>query len=233
VVYIVISIAQKKNSSSRVTFPQLLHIAISLARLKDPKEKRIILSMVPSTKRIAFGRSNIMSTSSTARKKGSLPSSRYLQAHGAFSVIVAIVALYGGAGMMLGGRTLALPLFDALGFGPNTRGLDPDAIRYCIFAFGVLGCVLVGWMVLIWSVVRNLAVHPDAAVRAHARQAILWSTGVWFVFDTGFSLATGEYSHAAFNVPFVSGFAVPMYIMETSDACDDDDDDDDATDKNK
>jgi hypothetical protein len=167
-----------------------------------------------------YGEGN-MSNTSTARKKGASPSSRYLRAHGVFSVIVAIVALYGGVGMVLGGRTLGLPLFDVLGFGPNTRGLDRDAVQYCIFAFGVLGSVIVGWMVLMWFVVRNLAVHPDATVRAHARHAIMWSTAVWFVFDTGFSLATGELAHAAFNIPFVCGLAGPMYLMETSDATSD------------
>jgi hypothetical protein len=161
-----------------------------------------------------------MSTTSVARNNGSSPSSRYLQAHGVFSAIVAIVSLYGGVGMVLGGRTLAFPLFEVLGFGPKGHGLHTEAIEYCIFAFGVLGSVLVGWMVLTLFVVRNLAVYPDATVRSQARQAILWSITVWFFLDTGFSLAVGEFAHAAFNIPFVTGLAGPMYIMATSDDTD-------------
>ncbi|CAB9510794.1 expressed unknown protein [Seminavis robusta] len=139
----------------------------------------------------------------------------YLEAHRALCVIVCLVTAYGSA-MTLAGRSAALPLFDGLGFGPNSNGLNKDAVDYCIFMFGVLGAVIVGWMVLMWFVLRHLAVHPDVTVRITARRAVTYSAAAWFFLDTGFSIAMGELEHAAFNIPFLSGLAIPLYVMSTS-----------------
>ena len=119
--------------------------------------------------------------------------------------------------MVLAGRTFATTLFDALGFGPNTKGLNEEAIQYSLFAFAILGAVIMGWMTLMWFVLR-LAIHPDVTVRALARRALIASTIVWFTFDTGYSLAANEVNHAAFNLPFVTCLAAPLYIMTTADS---------------
>ena len=143
----------------------------------------------------------------------------YRKAHGYLQVIVSLVAIYGSA-MTVAGRAAALPLFNALHFGPDSKNLNDEAVSYSIFAFGVLGAVLVGWMVLMYFVLYYLAIHPDATVRALARKALALSTISWFLLDTGFSIAVGELEHAAFNIPFVSGLAIPLYVMNASDVAD-------------
>ena len=163
----------------------------------------------------------------TLRKKNMMaetkPSShlsiRYTRAHAFLRSVVALVAVY-GIGMVTAGRIFAANLFDLLGFGPNARGLDSDGVTYSIFAFSVIGAVIAGWMVLLLFVVGFVA-SPDRDTRAAARRAMALSVTIWFTLDTGFSLATGEVEHAAFNLPFMTLLAVPLYIMTKSDTVDD------------
>lgn len=144
------------------------------------------------------------------------PSNAYLRAHGNLKTIVVLVAIYGTCMVMLG-RSVAMPLFDGLGFGPNSKGLNSEAIDYCIFMFGVLGAVIVGWMTLMWNVLQHLAIHSDPSVRTLARKSLIFSTATWFVLDTGYSIAIHEYEHAAFNFPFVTSLAIPLYLMSNAD----------------
>jgi len=152
-------------------------------------------------------------------KPSSHLSVRYRRAHAFLRTVAALVALY-GIGMVMAGRVFAMTLFDLLGFGPNVRSLDPDGVSYSIFAFSVIGAVIAGWMVLLLFVV-GFAASPDRDTRAAARRAMALSVTIWFTLDTGFSLATGEVEHAAFNLPFMSLLAVPLYIMTNSDTVDD------------
>lgn len=147
-------------------------------------------------------------------KESSL-SKPYLIAHGFLRVVVALVIVYGLCLVVLG-RVFAITLFDLLFFGPNARGLDDDGVSYAIFAFGVLGAVICGWMVLMWFMVE-LAAGGNPTTRAVARRAIAVSTVVWFTLDTGFSLITGEVEHAVFNAPFAMLLAAPLYIMNKND----------------
>jgi hypothetical protein len=119
--------------------------------------------------------------------------------------------------MVLAGSTSTLRLFDTLQFGPNTRGLDAKGVDYAIF--GVLGAVLIGWMVLL-AAMADFAVHQDRSVRSQTRSSMARSVAFWFVWDTGFSLATGEWQHAAFNVPFVTLLMGPLYVMICNDTND-------------
>ena len=145
----------------------------------------------------------------------SLPNKKYVKAHGALQTVVALVWVY-GSGMVLAVETFATTLFDALGFGPNSKGLAEDGVQYSFFAFGVLGAVIMGWMTLMWFVLK-LAIHKDPEVRFAARTALVASTAVWFTFDTGYSIAIGEINHALFNVPFVSCLGIPLYFMIQAD----------------
>lgn len=158
-------------------------------------------------------------------------SGSYLRANTFLRSVLIIVTAY-ALGMVVAGRSFAVPLFDALGFGPTNSRLvvDQDASSdtacsavavedYAIFAFGVLGAVLIGWMTLFWFM-TDLAMHHDAAVRAIARRALATTVGVWFAMDTGFSVAIGEIEHAAFNLPFLSLLAGPIYVMMTNDMVD-------------
>jgi hypothetical protein len=143
-----------------------------------------------------------------------LPNS-YQYAHKILKRIVALVTIY-GAGMVVAGNEFAIPLFDAFRFGPKSRGLNDDGVKYSLFTFGVLGAVLVGWMVLIISMVDLAAYEGDPTVRAMARRGLMLSVATWFLFDTGFSLASGEIEHAIFNIPFGTLIGLPLYIMHTN-----------------
>jgi hypothetical protein len=143
-------------------------------------------------------------------------STRYRTAHRCLIVVLILVTLY-AMGMVLAGNSFAVALFDILQFGPNARGLtEKGSIDYVVFAFGVLGAVIIGWMALLVTM-ADLAVHSDGTVRSKARNSMALSVGIWFVWDTGFSLAKGEWEHAAFNVPFWTVLMGPLYIMMCND----------------
>jgi hypothetical protein len=179
---------------------------------------------------------------------------RYRTANAGLRGVVGLVALYGLA-MVFAGRTFAVPLFDVLGFGPNAflsaRGEGNAAavdgtcavqgrdalLDYCVFMFGVLGAVIVGWMASLWYLVHDGCMLPQPSPpppgassplllpqpaprrrsRAASRGAVAASAAIWFVVDTGFSLAVGEWRHAAFNVPFAMLLAVPLVVMGRAD----------------
>jgi hypothetical protein len=157
----------------------------------------------------------MMSADTSTRTTSTSLSRRYRNAHRCLLAVLIAVTLY-ATGMVLAGSTMAIRLFDTLQFGPNARGLDAKGIGYAIFAFGVLGAVLIGWMVLLAGV-ADFAVHQDRSVRSQARSSMARSVAFWFVWDTGFSLATGEWQHAAFNVPFVTALMGPLYVMMCND----------------
>jgi hypothetical protein len=154
-------------------------------------------------------------TTSANRSTTTGLSSRYRNAHRCLMAVLIAVTVY-ATGMVLAGSTVAIRLFDVLQFGPNARGLDAKGVDYAIFAFGVLGAVLIGWMILL-AAMADLAVHQDRSVRIQARSSMARSVAFWFVWDTGFSLATGEWQHAAFNVPFVTLLMGPLYVMMCND----------------
>jgi hypothetical protein len=146
-------------------------------------------------------------------------SDRYRAAHQCLIAVLILVTLY-AAGMVLAGNFVAIRLFDVLQFGPHTwRGstmINKPGIDYAIFCFGVLGAVLIGWMVLL-ACVADLAVHANASVRSKARFSMAVSVGFWFVWDTGFSLTIGQWEHAVFNLPFLSFLMGPLYVMMCND----------------
>ena len=104
-----------------------------------------------------------------------LPCVAYRKAHGRLRLVIGLVAIYGTC-MVLFGRSVALPLFDLLGFGPNSKNLDNEAIDYSIFMFSVVGAIIVGWMTLMWNITEQLALDPDANLPAMARQSLSYST---------------------------------------------------------
>ena len=115
------------------------------------------------------------------------------------------VAAY-AASLVVAGPT-ASRLFDALGFGMRSGTIPDGAPRdHVLFVYGVLGSVLVGWMVLVAAV----AAGPLRTQRAWALRALALSVGTWFVLDTGFSLAVGSWQHAAFNLGFLAVLGIPL-----------------------
>lgn len=190
----------------------------------------------------------LLPTPPTVRDRRYCQRQRYERAHAVLQGINLLVISY-ALGMVLAGRSFAMPLFDALRFGPNailvthhigTSNIDGNTtaedaivmlfIDYCIFMFGVLGAVIVGWMTLVGYVIHDgcrlptntsptsmISAPPSQQQRAWSRKVVAFSFAIWFVLDTMFSLVIGLWQHGLFNIPFAVLFAVPLVIMERSD----------------
>lgn len=121
------------------------------------------------------------------------------------SAVLALVAAYAVV-LVVAGRT-AGRLFDLLGFGPEGAGVpEGPAMEHALLVYGVLGAVILGWAVLLLAVVH-------LGIGSGDRRwwwAVVASLGVWFVTDTGFSLAVGNWQHALFNLPFAVVLGIPL-----------------------
>jgi hypothetical protein len=116
-----------------------------------------------------------------------------------------LIGLYAASLVVAGPVTSRL--FDVLGFGMRS-GAIPEGLpqHHVLFVYGVLGSVLVGWMVLVAAV----AAVPLRAGEPWAWRAVTLSVAIWFLLDTGFSLAMGSWQHAVFNLGFVAALGVPL-----------------------
>lgn len=120
-------------------------------------------------------------------------------------IVAVLVGLYGTALVIAGPITSGL--FDVLGFGIDSGRIPDGAPRdYVLLIYGVLGSVLVGWMVL----VAGMAAGPLHRGEHWAWWLLVASTSVWFVLDTTFSLAVGSWQHALFNVAFLVVLGIPL-----------------------
>lgn len=128
-------------------------------------------------------------------------------AHRALEVVVLGVAAY--AVLLVAAGPAAQRLFELLGFGADDAVAAGDATDYVLFLQGVLGAVIVGWMLLLLAVVRG----PLRRQERWAWNAIALSTVAWFVVDTGFSLVVDQPEHALFNVAFLALLGVPLAAL--------------------
>ncbi|MGB5952717.1 MAG: hypothetical protein WBG57_09445 [Ornithinimicrobium sp.] len=118
-----------------------------------------------------------------------------------------VVGAYGA--VMVLAPSPAAGLFAALGFGMAEGGITGGPARsYVLFISGVLGAVLVGWMVLIVMVITG----SETTGHSSPRRAVAVSLGAWFVLDTGFSLVVGQWQHALFNVAFLTALGLPLLV---------------------
>ncbi len=125
------------------------------------------------------------------------------------AAVIVAVALYAG-GLVIIGQFIGDEVFGVLGFGPESAGITRgEALDYTTFIFGVLGAVIIGWMVLTFVVARG----PLRRREPWAWNAVAASIGAWFVVDTGFSLAVGQVEHAVFNVGFLVPIAVALAAL--------------------
>jgi hypothetical protein len=125
------------------------------------------------------------------------------------AIVIVAVGIYAG-GLVLVGRFIGDEVFGPLGFGPGSGGINGgEAHDYTTFIFGVLGAVIMGWMVLAFIVARG----PLRRRQPWAWGAVAASIGVWFVADTGFSIVVGQDEHALFNVGFLVAIAVPLIAL--------------------
>lgn len=97
-------------------------------------------------------------------------------------------------------------LFSWFGFGPD-KAIDTDAVRdYLRLPYMVLGAVMAGWTYLMIQIVRG----PLKEKSAWAWTFLVRSLSLWFVLDTGMSLALGYPMHAVFNLPFAVALGIPL-----------------------
>lgn len=122
-------------------------------------------------------------------------------------LLLASVLIGGYAASLVLAGAFAGRLFDALGFGMQSGAVpDGQPRSYVLFIYGVLGAVLVGWMVTI----AGIAAGPLRSGERWAWPVLATSLGAWFVLDTGVSLAVGSWQHAAFNLVFLAGLGLPL-----------------------
>ncbi len=120
--------------------------------------------------------------------------------------VLGCVAAYAVA-LVVAGEQVSRLVFDPLGFGLERPGdLSGEAIDYIVFVYGVLGAVILGWMI----VLIGIACGPLRRRERWAWWTVVTSSVMWFVADTGMSLAAGQPSHAAFNVAFLVLLGAPL-----------------------
>ena len=108
--------------------------------------------------------------------------------------------------------TVAGSLFSLLGFGPPDAIDTADVCDYLKLPYMVLGAVLAGWTLTMLQLVRGpLRDGGKWVVPLMGR-----SLGLWFVLDTGMSLALGHPAHALFNLPFGIALAIPLVRLRAS-----------------
>lgn len=99
-------------------------------------------------------------------------------------VVIAGVIAY-AVGLIVAGLFLGDRIFDPLGFGPDDGDIAAGKPRdYLQLVYGILGAVIVGWMITIGAIVGG----PLRRREAWAWQAIVAAVTMWFVLDTGLSL---------------------------------------------
>lgn len=92
-------------------------------------------------------------------------------------------------------------------FFASDAGMPSGEIRaYIHLVQGVLGAVLIGWMVTILSVLMSGFRQKQRA----AWRTLLLSILIWFAIDSGFSLLIAVPAHALFNTLFLALFALPL-----------------------
>lgn len=120
--------------------------------------------------------------------------------------VLGAVSAY-AAGLVVAGERVSRLVFDPLGFGLAQPGeLSAEAVDYIVFIYGVLGAVILGWMIVLIGIARGALLRRER----WAWWTIATSVVAWFVADTGMSLAAGQPSHAAFNGAFLIMLGAPL-----------------------
>ncbi len=124
---------------------------------------------------------------------------------------VVLAALLAYALVLVFAGSVAAQLFSALGFGPPESNNSAAVRDYLKLPFMVLGAVLAGWAVMMMHIVRG----PLRDGSPWARPVMVRSVAVWFVLDTGMSLALGFPTHAMFNLLFVTALGIPLLALRS------------------
>ena len=97
-------------------------------------------------------------------------------------------------------------LFNTLFFAAPDGAFSKEALNYIRLVQGVLGAVLIGWMLTVISILISSFKRGERS----AWYTVAVPVVVWFVVDAGFSLLIGVPAHAVFNILFLILFATPL-----------------------
>lgn len=103
---------------------------------------------------------------------------------------------------------LTQSLFNIIFFGSAdaSQSFSNEANAYIAFAHGVLGAVMIGWMVALLPILLG----PFGQGQRSAWNAIAFSLIEWYGIDTVFSLHSGVPANALFNTALLVLFAIPL-----------------------
>jgi uncharacterized membrane protein YhaH (DUF805 family) len=97
-------------------------------------------------------------------------------------------------------------LFNWMLFSAPNAPFGEATTHYLKFVYGVLGAVIVGWMVTLLAIIMR----PFRRGESESWNTITFSIVIWFVVDTTFSLRMGFPQNAIFNTLFFVLFAIPL-----------------------
>ncbi len=106
---------------------------------------------------------------------------------------------------------LGISYFNFLMYGAPSFPADISAegIRYLTFAYSLIGCITIGWMVVMIYLANGPIRRGDDA----AWKAATLSMVIWFVTDSTASVALGYWQNAVSNVSLAVFFAVPLFML--------------------
>jgi hypothetical protein len=81
-----------------------------------------------------------------------------------------------------------------------------EAVRYVTFVYGVLGAVMIGWMITLLGIING----PFASGHRWAFLSIAFSVGTWFFLDSSFSCLAGFPANIGLNAIFSLSFVIPL-----------------------
>ncbi len=118
-----------------------------------------------------------------------------------------VLAVFGVAMAVLAGTSLFGPVNALIDPAFWATGPDPATADFRSWAYGAWGATVAGWGLL----VAFVGAGPFARHERWAWYAIASATALWFVLDTGISLAHGVVANAALNTVLVLIVAVPLF----------------------
>jgi hypothetical protein len=123
-------------------------------------------------------------------------------------IIVASGVIVFSFSMVIAPNLVQQLLFDTMFFSSAQMQtiFGNTAASYILFMYRVLGAVMIGWMISLLFILAG-------SFRQGERQgwyAVTASIMVWFLIDSGFSISTGFWQNAVFNVIFFVLFIIPL-----------------------
>lgn len=106
---------------------------------------------------------------------------------------------------------LSISYFNAMLYGhiEYPQAMSREGILYAHFLYSVLACVMIGWMIPLIYLTHS----PLRAGSTIAWKVIMLSVGVWFITDSGISMALGFWQNAVSNVALTILLAIPLLMI--------------------